>query len=119
MNFRYLAKVVSGLKSGSLSQCLQESAEKTGRSKFRLFFDVLWCTARYGAGFNDYIIFEFYNMNHKQRSTYMTRLKNKKFDEATNDPAAAAVFDDKSRFYEAFAPFLKRQFVNLSKASDE
>ena len=49
----------------------------------------------------------------------MTRLKNKKFDEATNDPAAAAVFDDKSRFYEAFAPFLKRQFVNLSKASDE
>ena len=35
------------------------------------------CSIRYGAGYNDYNIFEYYNMNAKQRKTFMTRLKNK------------------------------------------
>ena len=37
------------------------------------------CTLRYGSGYNDYVIFEFWNLNHKQRNTYMTRMRSKKF----------------------------------------
>ena len=77
-SIKYLARVLSGAKFKNMFEKIDEIHEKTGKGKAGLFFDMINCSIRYGAGYNDYNIFEYYNMNAKQRKTFMTRLKNKK-----------------------------------------
>lgn len=50
----------------------------TKKPKIIIFFDIVHCAIKYGAGHNDYKIFEFYNMDSKSRDTYLTRIRNKK-----------------------------------------
>ena len=78
MNVKYIARVLSGAKFKKMFEKIDMIHEKTGKNKIGLFFDMIGCTIKYGAGYNDYIIFEFYNMNAKERKTYLTRMKNKK-----------------------------------------
>ena len=78
MNIKYVARVLGGARFKKMFEKIDIIHEKTGKNKVGLFFDMIGCTLKYGAGYNDYIIFEFYNMNAKERKTYLTRMKNKK-----------------------------------------
>ena len=93
--------------------------EKCGQSKLRSFFDILWCAARYGAGYYDYVMFGFYNMNGKQRDTYLTRVRNKKVIDMMNDITYSDEFDDKLIFNKKFARFLGRKTLNGETATVE
>ena len=44
-----------------------------------IFFDIVWCFLRYGTTYNDYRIFEFYNIGGDLRKTYMSRRKYNKY----------------------------------------
>ena len=72
------------------------------------------CTVKYGAGYNDYIIFEFYNMKDKERKTYLTRIKNKKLVTMLNDEKYARIFDEKNLFDKKFAEFMGREVIDLA-----
>ncbi len=90
--------------------------EKTGKSKAYLLCDIVNCALRYGAGYNDYIIFGFYDMNHAQRKTYVTRVKNKKIINYLNDPAYSDIFDQKNLFDKRFRKYIRRGFIDLAEA---
>lgn len=79
---------------------------------------MLWCAVRYGAGYHDYLIFAFWDMNSKQRSTYVTRVKNKKFDTICNDEKYTYVFDKKNEFYKHFKKFLGREYLDMTEADE-
>lgn len=120
MNIRFFVKRVLGnLKMERLFGYVNTVHERTGKPKAFLLADMLWCSAKYGAGFSDYQIFEFYNIDGKTRKTYMTRMKNKRFLDAMNDQIKVKIFDDKSSFYHNFAKFLRRDFLELAKVSEE
>lgn len=72
--------------------------QNDSKSKLLTFFDMLACSVIYGAGYNDYLIFEFYEMTREQRKTYLTRMKNKRLISAMNHPELAYVFDEKNVF---------------------
>ena len=113
-SIKYLARVLSGAKFKNMFEKIDEIHEKTGKGKAGLFFDMINCSIRYGAGYNDYNIFEYYNMNAKQRKTFMTRLKNKKLITKLNDPNYSYIFDQKNVFDEKFAEFLGREVLNIA-----
>jgi len=119
MNIKYIARVMRGMSFDKLNACLEDVYAKSGKNKLVTFFDILGCTLKYGAGYYDYTIFEFYNMKASQRKTYMTRMKNKKLMAMLNDPAYTDIFDKKHTFYEYFSDYLGRDFVNMYTADKE
>lgn len=118
-NLRYITRVISGVRFNKLNNVLEKIKEKSGQSKIYSFFDILVCAAKYGAGYYDYLMFGFYNMNGKQRDTYLTRVRNKKVIDLMNDPAYSDEFDDKLRFNQRFARYLGRKTLNGETATPE
>ena len=51
INFKTIFKIVNNIN------------KKTNKSKLVLFFDIIICANKYGAGYYDYQEFEFYNLN--------------------------------------------------------
>ena len=115
----YALKVASGMRLKKLTDCINLAHERSGKPKAAIFVDILHCARKFGAGYFDYLIFEFYNMNDEERATYMTRVRNKRFDNMINDPDDCVIFDDKSQFYAHFSEFLHRDWRDLAKTSDE
>ncbi len=75
---------------------------------------MIGCARKYGAGYYDYMIFEYDQMNEAQRATYMTRITNKALMTQMNDEAYTHLFDQKNEFYRTFAAYLGRDFLDLS-----
>ena len=116
-SIKYIARVLSGVRFKKLDHIMEIVREKSGQNKVHTFFDILWCAARYGAGYYDYLMFGFYDMNGRERDTYLTRVRNKKVQEIMNDIAYSDEFDDKLRFNENFAEFLGRKTLNGETAT--
>ena len=119
MNLGYISRVIRGLSLDRIDECASRCAAASGKSKALILADMAFCTARFGAGFHDYMIFEFYNMTNAERATYMTRMKNKDFMSRMNDPVNSEIFDDKSRFDTIFKDFLGRDILVLAGAGAE
>ena len=83
---KYITRVLRGVRFEKLNYVMGVVKQKSGHSKARTFCDILWCAARYGAGYYDYVMFGFYAMNGRQRDTYLTRVRNKKVCELMNQP---------------------------------
>ena len=115
MNLKYFMRVLGGASFQKMKEAINTVHEKSGKSKFTTFFDMLGCSLRYGAGYNDYIIFEFYKMNGKERKTYMTRMKNKWLISHMNDEQYVRIFDEKNLFDKKFAPFMGREILDLAE----
>lgn len=101
------------MRLGKMMEALEVCRQKCGRSKFVMFFDMLWCMAAYGAGYYDYKIFGFYDLDAKQRATYVTRMKNKRLIERLNDPEFCDLYNDKNVFAHLFKDFLRRDFLDM------
>jgi len=77
------------------------------------------CGVLYGAGYNDYIIFGFHDMNRKQRKTYVTRMSNKRIIMMLNDQEYSYIFDKKNVFNKRFAKYLKRGFLDIAETDED
>lgn len=114
MNFGYIKRVLGGASFKKMQDAINVVHEKSGKSKFITFFDMLGCSLKYGAGYNDYIIFEFYKIKAKQRKTYLTRLKNKRLVTTLNDERYSYIFDEKNVFDKKFKDFMGREILDLA-----
>lgn len=119
MKLGYIKRVLGGASFKKMFGMIDRIHEKTGKNKVKLFFDMLGCTVKYGAGYNDYIIFEFYNMKAKERKTYLTRMKNKKLVTMLNDERYAHIFDEKNLFDKKFAEFMGREILDIAEIDFE
>lgn len=108
---KYVLRVLSGVKLDELNKSLEKAKQRSGKCKLWLFFDMLWCSVRYGAGYHDYVMFGFYDMNGKHRDTYVTRIRNKRLITLMNDKTTADIFDHKVLFDPRFKKYLGREFL--------
>ena len=97
----------------AFNKTIKEVHDKTNKSKISLFFDIMWCLIRYGAGHNDYRVFAFYNLNSKERDTYLTRFRNKKIIDILNDSKYSDYFDNKATFNKKFKDYLNRDAYDI------
>ena len=114
---KYKLKAIFGMKYKSFFNTIKEVHKKTGKSQISIFFDILNCAIKYGAGHNDYKMFDFYNMKPENRDTYLTRFRSKKIVEYLNDPKYRDIINDKSLFNEKYKDFLGRKTINANTAT--
>ena len=105
MNYRSMFKTVETLHS------------KTGRSRIWLFGDMIYCGLRYGAGYKDYALCEFYSLTPAQRATYVTRGVNNRIVRLCNDPAWYHCVEDKTEFNSLYSRFVHRGWLDVEKSS--
>lgn len=115
----YLIRRALRLDYGELFRTVKTVSRETEKSKISVLADILKCAARYGAGFNDYLLCRFYDLTDEQRATYVTRGVNERLVSLLNDPAYYHIFDNKSEFYTRFSSYLGRQWLNFSDLSPE
>lgn len=118
MDLKYFSRIVKGATLKKLSGVVNDVHKRTKRAKISIFFDMVNCFIRYGAGYKDYSIFEFYNMKPAERETYMTRLKNRKLISMLNDEKYSYIFDKKNVFDERYKKFLGRAVLDLDGATE-
>ena len=87
--------------------------KETGKNRFIMFFDMIWCIFRYSVGYMDYRVFGFANIKGKNRRTFMTMNDNITISKRCNDRTYFHIFDNKSEFDEAFREYIGRDFLNL------
>ncbi|MGN0551097.1 MAG: sugar-transfer associated ATP-grasp domain-containing protein [Acutalibacteraceae bacterium] len=113
MGFKDALTIIGGARISKMLDVIDDINNKTGKNKLAMFFDMLSCSVRYGAGYYDYQIFEFYNMKASERKTYMTRMKNKKLIMRLNNQDFSYIFDEKNVFDKRFKEFLGREVIDL------
>jgi len=91
--------------------------ERSGMSRLWLLFDMLRCAIHYNAGYVDYKIAEFYRLNDTQRRTQITRGISNSIVRRMNDKDYWHYFDNKAEFNTLFADQVKRDWLEISKAT--
>ncbi len=120
MSLTYAIKRVFRMNLSRVKHDVTRVSKKSGKSRFYVFFDMLYCGVRYGAGPLDYDLFEFYNLNRAQRKTYVTRGVNNALVKKFNDRSMWHIFDNKNEFNNIFADYINREWLfteNLTKDS--
>lgn len=110
----YLLKRISKMNYGGMFKTINQVHEKSGKSKFTTFFDVIWCGLKYQAGYIDYYQFQMYKMNGKERKTIITRGVNNAICKKYNDPNSIYKFEDKCIFNELFNDYMNRDWLKLT-----
>ena len=59
----YIFKIISHASLGKMNAAIKTVHERSGKNRVKIFFDMLYCAKKYGAGYYDYQIFAFYNLN--------------------------------------------------------
>ncbi len=93
--------------------------KKTGRSRLWLFMDMVKCGIRYGAGYNDYRLCEFYNLTPEQRATYVTRGVNNRLVQLLNDHAYDHCMENKVEFNRLFSKYVRRGWIDMQQTDCE
>lgn len=93
--------------------------KKTGKCRVALFFDIIYCGFKYGAGYKDYELFNFYDRTAAQRATYIVRTTNNLVIAHCNDKNYYHCLNDKIEFNQIYSEFLKRDWLDMRTASKE
>lgn len=107
----YLVKRINNMSFKSMFERIDIVKNKTGKSKFVIFSDMVWCGVRYGAGYVDYDVIGFYKLNGKQRKTMLTRGINNKFVKMLNEKEYWHIFNNKNEFNKTFSKFVTRDWI--------
>lgn len=115
--FGFLLKVFRISSFKTLFMIADKISKDKNKIKLFVIIDMIYCGIRYGTAFYDYQEFEFYNLNSKQRKTYLTRGINNKIVRTYNNKEYWYIFNDKFIFNEKFKEFINRETINLNSAT--
>jgi hypothetical protein len=116
---KYAMRVFGSSKFSTLREVTEKVHARSGKSRAWITADIINCAIRYGAGYHDYLIFGWETIPAKNRDTYLTRMRNKKFIDKYNDASLNGLFGDKSAFNKRFQKFLKREFLSVRDMTEE
>lgn len=116
---KYIFKRLKTLNYKNMIYIADKVSKKTGKFRFFVILDIINCALIYGSGYMDYFEFEFYLLNKRERSTYITSNINNNIIKKYNDSKYNYIFDDKSVFNNTFKEFLKREYINLKNLKYE
>ena len=115
----YMLKRAAKMNYGAMLSTANMLHKKTGKSRIWLMADMTKCAVKYNAGYVDYKIAEMYRLNDAQRATQITRGISNSIVARMNDKRFWHFFDNKTEFNELFSAQVKREWLNLSQASEE
>jgi glutathione synthase/RimK-type ligase-like ATP-grasp enzyme len=90
---------------------VKKVSKDANKPSIYIFFDMIWCGIRYGAGYVDYDTIHFWDLNSAQRKTMLTRGINDKYVKAFNNKEYWHYLDNKNEFNEKFSKFIYRSWI--------
>lgn len=105
---------ISELKDWLTHPRMKKSHLLAKRSKVTQYLDFLFSIIFHGTTLQDYLAFEFYNKNHKERKTYATGRRIHKFFNKVNNNSKSKLIEDKRKFAEVFSDYTGRKIFNLN-----
>ncbi len=114
---QYIKRVVKNATFDKMTRQIEQAHLRSGKNKLYIAADMVKSFVFYGAGYYDYVIFEFWNLSHKQRKTYLTRFKSKKLITQLNDCEYSHYFDNKDEFNEKFRKYIGRDFISVKNST--
>lgn len=111
----YMIKRIFAMNYSKFFNIAKEISKKTKKPYIFVLFDIIYCGLKHGAGYMDYYVFEMYNLNEKQRKTYVTRGRNNEFIRKYNDKSKYELMDNKALFNKNFNEYLKRDWIFLDE----
>ena len=115
--FIYYIKRVFGMDYKQMWQTLNKIHKRSHKNRFILIFDMIRCSIKYQAGYTDYFLFYFEELNAKQRATYVTRGVNNTYIRLLNNREYYKYFRNKVLFNDTFKDYLGRDYMDLFKHS--
>lgn len=115
----YLLKRICEMNFKAMFKTARRVSKANKASSIVVLFDIIHCGLKYMAGYVDYEVFGFYNLTKDQRETIITRGINNRFVATLNNKELANTLDNKLLFNTRFNKFLKRDWINLEKASKQ
>lgn len=116
---KYLIRRIGEMDFKNMIKQAKIVQKRTKRPVIVTLVDMIWCGYKYLAGYMDYVVFEFYNLKAEQRKTQVTRGINNAIVKALNKKESWYKFDKKNEFNRIFSDCLKRDFLDLSTASEK
>lgn len=116
---KYLFSCIIHMDYKSLFATVKKVHKLSGKNSIYLFFDIVICGFKYGAGYVDYLLCEFYKLNKKQRATYVTRGINNTITRILNNPEYYHYFDNKEEFYDKFSKYLGREWIKADVVGEQ
>lgn len=118
-SLKYLIRIVKTSSLKRMWKDVETVHQKTGKNKVLIFLDMLCCVLLHGAGYHEYVIFAMYDVEWRNRKTYMTRFRSRKLIDMVNDSQYNDLFDKKSLFDQRFAKYLGRDFLVIKDMTEE
>lgn len=115
----YILRCIAGMDYKAMFSTVSSIHKKTGKKRIALFSDVVKCGLKYGCGYRDYELNEWWTLNSEQRKTYVTRGINNQIVAKLNDPEYYHLLDNKAEFLENFNRFVKRKWINTETCTEE
>jgi glutathione synthase/RimK-type ligase-like ATP-grasp enzyme len=106
LNFHNFFKVYKNIK------------KKSSKGNLYLFLDIIYCGIIYKAGYNDYYLFEMYNLTNDERKNIITRGFNNSLVKKLNNPNFNHFFSNKNEFNDYFNKYLNRDYLYLNNEED-
>lgn len=116
---KFIFKRIKEMDFKAMFRLVGKLHKKTKKCRIYLFFDIIICGLKYGAGYLDYELYEFYNLTPAQRSTYVVRTTNNLIIRHCNQREYYHYINNKIEFNTRYHEFLKRDWIDFRTASKE
>lgn len=84
------------------------------KSSLVIFIDMVICALRDNIGYQDYRVFGFAGIKHKDRATFLNMMKNRELVRRVNDEEAYIIYREKTLFLKKFEKFVNREWLDLT-----
>ena len=111
----YLIKQLFNINFKKIKDVINEVHNKTNKPHLFIFFDLLYCILVYKAGYTDYLYFNMYKLNKKERKNILTRGKNNYYIKKLNPKKYWKYISNKALFNEKFKSYLNRDYMVLKE----
>lgn len=116
---KYLFGRFKNMNFKNMFKTIDDIHKRSNKSKIYIFFDIIRCAIKYQSGYVDYLLFEMWNLNSKERETVLTRGKNNIFVKYYNNKEYNHIFLNKNEFNKVFKDYLNRDYIILDNNKEE
>ena len=113
----YYMKRILNMNFTEMFKTINKIHNRSGKSRIFIFFDMIYCSYKYLAGYTDYFLFYFEDLPNETRKTYITRGVNNGYLKTLNDSAYYHFFRNKVEFNQKFEEFIGREYLDLRKTN--
>ena len=110
---KYLCKKATSWNYKDAWEQAKNIHRKRGGTTMGIFMDMIGCGIKYGAGYCDYVEFEWDLLKPSERATYLTSELNNRIVRNYNNKEYTHLFKDKIEFNKLFNDLLKREWVSI------